>query len=114
MTFKEFLNEAGFKNFPPGWTNKSVKKWYESFKEKHGEEDFFDKCVLHMKDELGDGEDAAKRFCAAVKDEYYKSTYWRSGAGKPKSEKEIEADTKAHKNIPYKPKGKRQKQIVEK
>lgn len=110
MTFKEFLNEAGFSKYPAGWDKDSIKKWVKTFKEKHGEEDFFDKCVLHMKDKLG-GEENAKRFCASIKDEFYQSVWWR---GKGKTEKEIEADVKSHKKIPYKPKGETQKQIAEK
>lgn len=98
MKFKEWLEEAGFAGLPKGWTEESLKKWMATFKKNHGkgpkDEGFFDTCVDAMKDEFG--EDGAKKFCAAVKDEAWDSTYWR-GKDKPKSE--VKKDTKKHQNV---------------
>jgi hypothetical protein len=103
MKFKDFLenkiNEAGFKGLPKGWTEESLKKWMSTFKKNHGkgpkDDGFFDVCVDAMSDDLG-GEENAKKFCAAVKDEAWDSTYWR---GKGKTKKEVKKDVKKHKNV---------------
>lgn len=92
------INEAGFKGMPKGWTEESLKKWMKTFKKNHGkgpkDEGFFDICVSEMSDKMG--EDGAKGFCAALKDEKFGSTYWR---GKDKSKKEVKKDTEKHQNV---------------
>jgi len=104
MKFKDWLNEAGFAKFPPGWTRKSVIKFAKTLTKDTGklptEKGFFDECVNKMKKHFGEG---AEGFCASVKDEAFNSTYWR---GKGKTEKETKAAVAAHKKIPRKPKGK--------
>ena len=69
MKFKDWLNEAGFKKFPPGWTRKSVIKFAKTLTKDTGklptEKGFFDECVNKMKKHFGEG---AEGFCASVKD----------------------------------------------
>ena len=49
MRFKEYLKEAGFAKFPPGWTRKSVIKFAKTLTAETGkgpkEKGFFDACV---------------------------------------------------------------------
>lgn len=98
LYLEEYLDEAGFKGLPKGWTEKSLKKWMSTFKKNHGkgpkDKGFFDLCVSEMSDKFGT--DGAKKFCAAVKDEAWGSTHWR---GKDKSKKKVKKDTKKHKNV---------------
>lgn len=82
----EYLNEKediGFKDLPKGWTKKSLQKFARSLtgKSKNDTEGFFTKCYEKIKDEEGFDEDSAKRFCAALKDEYLERTDWREGRG---------------------------------
>lgn len=86
--YLEHLQEAGFKEYPPGWTSKSVEKFAKTLvKGGASKKDFFDKCVDKMKKHMKDPEG----FCASIKDEVYGSdkaaTYWR-GKGKTKEEAE--------------------------
>ena len=107
MKFREWINEAGFSKYPPGWTRESVIKFAKTLTKDSGknpdEKGFFDECVSKLEGHFGEG---AKGFCAAIKDEAYGSTYWR---GKGKTEKEVSADVEKHKNVPKKRKGKRSK-----
>jgi len=107
MKFKDWLNEAGFSKYPPGWTRESVIKFAKTLTKESGknpdEKGFFDECVKKLRDPFGDG---AEGFCAAIKDEAFGSTYWR---GSGKTEKEVKAKIAKHKNVPEKPKGKRKK-----
>lgn len=72
--------EDRFMTLPKGWTRKSLIKFAHTLtgktqKDSHG---FFTKCVEKMKDtEIGD----PNRFCAALKDRFLKTTFWR-GKGK--------------------------------
>lgn len=89
--------ESGFDKMPKGWTKNSVKKFAKSLTngktlDAAKKEGFFKKCVNKMKDHMSDPEG----FCAAVKDETFKSTYWR---GKDKTPQEVGKDVKAHKNV---------------
>lgn len=85
--------EAGFKRLPKGWSQDSVKKFAKNLTDIPGEKKgFFDKCVDKMTGKIEDPEG----FCAGVKDEITKSTYWR---GKDKTSKEAERDIKSHKNV---------------
>ena len=88
MRFKNYLKEkVGFEKYPEGWNRDSVIKFAKTLTKDTGkgptDHGFFDACVLKMKKHLGDG---AEGFCASVKDEAYKSTYWR---GKDKTKKEM-------------------------
>lgn len=107
MKFREWINEAGFAKYPPGWTRASVIKFAKTLTKDSGknpdEKGFFDECVKKLEGHFGEG---AQGFCAAIKDEAYGSTYWR---GKGKTEKEVSADVSKHKNVPRKRKGKRSK-----
>lgn len=77
-----FLGEAGFKHYPKGWSGKSVKKFSSSLVKGGAKpKGFFDKCVEKMRGKVANPEG----FCAAAKDEVYKSTGWR-GKGKTPSE----------------------------
>lgn len=104
MKFREYLKEAGFSKYPPGWTQKSVIKFAKTLTKETGlgpeDKGFFDACVSKMEKHFGEG---AKGFCASVKDEAYNSTYWR---GKDKSKEEKEKAIKTHKKLPKKSKGK--------
>lgn len=73
------LNEIGFDNLPDGWDEDSLQSFARSLtgKTKDDTEGFFTKCYERMKDEEGFDEDGAKRFCAALKDEYLGTTDWR-------------------------------------
>lgn len=88
----------GMDRLPKGWTRSSVVKFAKTLTSDSGlgptDKGFHEACVAKMKDHFGD--DGAAGFCASVKDIAYKSTYWR---GKGKSEKEVEKDTEAHKNV---------------
>jgi hypothetical protein len=85
------LDEAGFETKPKGWTDKSIKKYSSTFSKKMKgnvkSKGFFDKCVKKMQGKV----DNPEGFCAALKDENFKSTGWR---GKDKSPEEVEKDTK--------------------
>ena len=89
-----YLQEAGFEDKPKGWTDKSVKKYSNTFTSKmKGDvksKDFFDKCVKKMQGKV----DNPEGFCASLKDETYKSTGWR---GKGKTPKEVSKDIKKKK-----------------
>lgn len=88
------LQEAeGMHELPKGWTHKSVKKFAKSLTGKEGpKKGFFDRCVKKMRGHVSNPE----AFCASVKDETAKSTYWR---GKGKSPQQAAKDIKAHKNV---------------
>jgi len=92
------LNEGGFEKLPKGWDESSVKKFIKSISKTLGKgakkEGFFDACVKRMSKHLGDG---AEGFCASIKDEAFKSTYWR---GKDKTPEEAKSDIAVHKNVP--------------
>jgi len=101
--YLRFLNEAeekaeGLEGLPKGWTHESVEKFVDTLsktmKVKPMSKDWFYKCEEKMKKQFG--EDRARRFCAAIADEYTGSTYWR---GKGKSQMRIKADVKAHQNV---------------
>jgi len=78
-----FLGEAGFKHYPKGWTGKSVKKFSSSLVKGGAKpKGFFEKCVEKMRGKV----DNPEGFCAAAKDEVYKSTGWR---GKDKTPAEV-------------------------
>lgn len=95
MKIKDYLDEAGFKKFPPGWTKKSVEKFAKTLTGQDADEKgFFDKCVAKLTKEFG--EDGAKGYCAAIKDEVYGSTYWR---GKDKSKEKTKKDVEKHQNV---------------
>lgn len=83
------LFEAGI-SYPKGWSQESARKWVESFQKSHNipksGEGFFDACVLHMTDEMGEG---AKGFCASMKDEWANTTYWRGKGKEPKEAKKL-------------------------
>lgn len=78
MKFKEYLTELGFKKYPKGWDESSVKKFAETLSNSIGknpnEKGWFDACTLKMRKEMGDG---AAGFCAACKDTYMGTTFWR-------------------------------------
>jgi len=86
--------EAGFRHYPKGWSNKSVAKFGKTLSKrmKGGvkSKGFFEKCVKKMRGKVENPEG----FCASVKDEVYKSTYWR---GKGKSPSEVSKDVRQHK-----------------
>jgi len=86
---KDYLKETVAGKLPKGWDEESVVKLGKSLGINPGEHGFFDSCVLHFKNEMG--EDVAKGFCANVKDVFYNSVYWR---GKDKSKEQIAKDTK--------------------
>ena len=83
--------ESGFRKYPKGWSNKSVKKFgktlTKSMKGGVKSKGFFDKCVNKMRGKVANPEG----FCAGVKDETYGSTGWR---GKGKSPAKVRADVK--------------------
>lgn len=89
--YLNFLNEAGFTNYPKGWDKDSVKKFANTLSKnmKGGPKSkgWFDKCVNKMKDKMPNPEG----FCASVRDEVYGSTGWR---GKDKSPEEVRKDVK--------------------
>lgn len=76
--------------------DEKIAKWGETFGKNHGiypdEKGFHAVCVEHMEGNIDDPD----AYCARVKDVYIGSTYWR---GKDKSEKEVKADIKKHKNV---------------
>ena len=76
MKFKEYLEEKiGWENLPKGWTKDSVKKFAKSLTGKGAtKEDFFEACVVEMRNKMDDPE----AFCASVKDQVWGTTYWRS------------------------------------
>lgn len=88
--YLNFLNEAGFTDYPKGWDKDSVKKFANTLSKnmKGGPKSkgWFDKCVNKMKDKMPNPEG----FCASVRDEVYggdkASTYWR---GKGKTKKQV-------------------------
>lgn len=82
---KESINEGEFLG-TKGWTDESIRKFEKTIGKKATEDGFFAACVTEMKGKDGWDEEKAKGFCAAVKDEAYKSTMWR-GKGKTKKEK---------------------------
>lgn len=84
---ERILNESGFDKLPPGWTRESLMKFARSLtgKTKDDTDGFFDKCFEKMKDKEGFDEEGAKKFCAALKDEYLNRTTWR---GKEKDDEE--------------------------
>lgn len=76
---EKYLGEAGWKDLPKGWTEKSVKKFAKSLAGKAvGKEGFFDACVKEMKGNVDDPE----AFCASIKDEVLNTTYWRGDSPK--------------------------------
>lgn len=91
--------EAGFKKYPKGWDQQSVAKFGRTLTKnmKGGvkAKGFFDKCVKKMRGKV----DNPEGFCAGVKDEVYKSTYWR---GKDKPPAEVRKDVKQHKMKKFK------------
>jgi hypothetical protein len=106
MKFRDFIIDAeiktlqeasGFKQLPKGWDRESVLKFAKTLTSDSGlaptEKGFHGACVAKMEKHFGDG---ANGFCAAIKDIAHKSTYWR---GKGKSEKDVEKDTAAKKNV---------------
>jgi hypothetical protein len=74
-------------------------RWVKTFSKNHDidpdKSGFFDTCVLHMKDEMG--EDGAKGYCARALDTYKGSTHWR---GQGKTEKEASKDVESNQNYP--------------
>jgi len=88
---EKYLKEAGFENYPKGWTKGSVKKYTTTFSNrmKGGpkSKEWFDKCVEKMKDKMKN----PQGYCASLKDEVYGSTGWR---GKGKSPSEVRKDVK--------------------
>lgn len=88
------IQEAeGMEGLPRGWTHDSVKKFAKSLTGKEGtKEGFFEKCVEKMKGKVSNPE----AFCASVKDEISKSTYWR---GADKTPQQAGKDIKAHQNV---------------
>jgi hypothetical protein len=90
----QLQNEAGFETKPKGWTDKSIKKYSSTFSKKMKgnvkSKGFFDKCVKKMQGKV----DNPEGFCAALKDENFKSTGWR---GKDKSPEEVKKDVKKKK-----------------
>lgn len=93
---EDYMEEAGFENYPKGWDRQSVIKFAKSLTDEYNvkpkEKGFFDACMKKMKDHMKDPEG----FCAAVKDEAYNSTYWR---GEDKSPAEVKKDVRTHKKI---------------
>jgi hypothetical protein len=85
-------------------------RWIKTFSANHNvdpdKKGWFDVCVEHMEDEMG--EEGARAYCARAKDTWKGSTYWR---GKGKSEKEVAADVEANPNYP---KSKAKKRKIEK
>jgi hypothetical protein len=79
------VQEAGFKKYPKGWTQKSVVKFAKTLGKETGlgprDTGFFNACVERMSKHFGEG---AKGFCASLKDESWNTTAWR-GKGKSKS-----------------------------
>lgn len=103
MKLRDYLEEAGFKDYPKGWTRDSIIKFAKSLVDEFGieggdEKGFFDACVDKMSGEM----DKPEAFCASIKDEVFGSTFWR---GKGKTEKEAEKAAKEHPNVPKKGKG---------
>jgi len=98
-----YLQEAGFKAYPRGWTRDSVRRFGLTLSKrvKGGPKSpgFFKLCVEKMKGKVSD----PNAFCAAVKDEVHASTYWR---GKGKSPSQVQKSIKSHPKVPEKPKGK--------
>jgi hypothetical protein len=97
MRLKDYLDEAGFKKFPKGWTEESIVKFAKTLVKDAGIEGgdkkgFFDACVTKMSGEM----DNPEGFCAAVKDVVVDSTFWR---GKGKTEKEVKKLAKEHPNV---------------
>jgi hypothetical protein len=84
-------------------------RWAKTFSENHGlypdEKGFFDVCVTHMSDSLG--EENAKGYCARVKDVWSGSTHWR---GKDKSKEDVKSDTEDNKNYPKSKKAKKERE----
>lgn len=83
--------------------------WAKTFGENHGvaptEKGFFDVCVKHMTESMG--EEGAKGYCARAIDATKGSTYWR---GKGKDEGEAEKDVEEHPNYPKTKKGKKERE----
>ena len=92
MKFKTWLEEkVGFKKLPKGWTRSSVEKFVKSLVGKDPDDkshEFFTKCHDKMKDADGFDDESAKKFCAALKDEFYGTTEWRGKGKKDKDWKE--------------------------
>lgn len=59
---------VGFKTLPPGWNRKSVLKAWKTLGGK------WRTCVPRMRKNIG----LPRRWCAVLKDEVYKTTYWRN------------------------------------
>jgi len=91
--------ESGFKKYPKGWNQDSVKKFGRSLSKnmKGGvkSKGFFDKCVKKMQGKI----DNPEGFCASIKDEAYESTHWR---GKDKSPSEVRKDVRQNKMAKFK------------
>lgn len=97
MRFKEYIQEAGFKKYPKGWDEESVKKFAKTLVKEFGikggdKKGFFDACVTKMTGEM----DNPEGFCASVADEVTGTTFWR---GKGKTEKEVKKLAKEHPNV---------------
>ena len=80
--YLEKLNELGWENLPPGWTNKSMKDFAWSVADdsgsKIGDKEWFDACVSKVEGELDD----PNAFCASVADTVKGDPYWRGEPGK--------------------------------
>jgi len=73
-------NDLGFDDLPLGWDEDSVRQFAQSLTDKTGsEEGFWRACFARMKDHFG--EEGAKKFCSALKDEYLGRTDWRGDPG---------------------------------
>ena len=71
--------DFGFDELPPGWDRESVLSFARSLTDRTQDdsEGFWTKCFERMEDHMG--EEGAKKFCSALKDEYLDDTTWREG-----------------------------------
>lgn len=89
---KVMQQEAGFKKYPKGWDQNSVKRFAKTIGGDPKEKKWFEKCVKSMEGKISSPEG----FCASVRDEAVNSTFWR---GEGKTKKEMEKDVRTHKRI---------------
>ena len=88
-----FTEAEGWKGTPKGWKRSSIKRFAKSLTGKEGVKiGFFDRCVKKMKGKVKSPEG----FCAGIKDELHKSTYWR---GKGKTPQQVGKAVKKHRNV---------------
>jgi len=76
---EDILDDMGWESLPPGWDRDSLLQFARSLTDRTQDdpEGFWTECFEKMEPHFG--EEGAKKFCSALKDEYLGTTYWREG-----------------------------------